>query len=91
MKEEWRKRYERRFDGYRLPTSSAKREELAVAIGEDGFYLLQAIHSETCPPELKHHRKWSYSKGSGSNNITGVKARSIGGRRKNGANLPPGK
>ncbi len=53
MKEEWRKRYERRFDGYRLPTSSAKREERAVEIGEDGFYLLQAIHSETCPPELK--------------------------------------
>ncbi len=53
MKEEWSKRYERRFDGYRLPTSQAKREELAVEIGEDGFYLLQAIHSETCPPELK--------------------------------------
>lgn len=52
MKGEWGKRYERRFDGYRLPTSLAKREELAVAIGEDGFYLLQAIHSETCPPEL---------------------------------------
>ncbi len=53
MKVEWIKRYERRFEGYRLPTSRAKREELAVAIGEDGFYLLQAIHSETCPSELK--------------------------------------
>jgi len=53
MKVEWIKRYERRFDGYRLPTSRAKREELAVAIGEDGFYLLQALHSETGPPELK--------------------------------------
>lgn len=53
MKEEWVKRYERRFDGYRLPTSHDKREELAVAIGEDGFYLLQAIHSENCPAELK--------------------------------------
>jgi transposase len=53
MKEDWSRRYERRFDGYRLPTSRAKREELAVAIGEDGFYLLQAIHSEACPPELK--------------------------------------
>jgi transposase len=53
MKEEWSKRYERRFDGYRLPTSQSKREELAVEIGEDGFYLLQAIHSEICPQELK--------------------------------------
>lgn len=57
MKEEWSKRYERRFDGYRLPTSSAKREELAVVIGEDGFYLLQAIHAEPCPPALKRSLK----------------------------------
>ncbi len=53
MKVEWIKRYERRFDGYRLPTSRAKREELAVAIGEDGFYLLQAMHGDTCPSALK--------------------------------------
>lgn len=46
MKEEWSQRYERRFDGYRLPTSQAKREELAVEIGEDGSYLLQAIRPE---------------------------------------------
>ena len=57
MKEEWSKRYERWFDGYRLPTSSAKREELAVVIGEDGFYLLQAIHAEPCPPALKRSLK----------------------------------
>jgi transposase len=53
MKPEWVQRYARRFDGYHLPTSKAKREELAVAIGEDGFYLLQAIYSETGPQELK--------------------------------------
>lgn len=53
MKPEWVKRYARRFDGYHLPTSKAKREELAVTIGEDGFYLLQAIYSETGPQELK--------------------------------------
>jgi transposase len=40
MKPEWRKRYGRRFDNYGLPTNKAKREELAVKIGEDGFYLL---------------------------------------------------
>jgi len=53
MKVEWSKRYEHRFEGYHLPSSQTKREELAVVIGEDGFYLLQAIHAETCPPELK--------------------------------------
>ena len=49
VKPEWVKRYARRFDSYSLPTSKAKREELAVAIGEDGFYLLQAIYSEASP------------------------------------------
>lgn len=53
MKPEWVKRYARRFDGYRLPSSQTKRQELAVAIGEDGFYLLQAIHAERGPQELK--------------------------------------
>jgi transposase len=53
LKPEWVHRYARRFDGYRLPTSKEKREELAVQIGEDGFYLLQAIYSETGPQALK--------------------------------------
>lgn len=53
MKEEWIKRYARRFDGYGLPTSKAKREELAVAIGEDGVFLLQAIYAEDGPIALK--------------------------------------
>jgi len=56
MKLEWVKRYARRFDSYRLPTSKAKREALAVEIGEDGFYLLQAI-AETGPIELKRSSK----------------------------------
>jgi len=53
LKPEWVKRYARRFDGYGLPTSKAKREALAVAIGEDGFYLFQAIFAETGPQVLK--------------------------------------
>jgi len=53
MKAEWVKRYARRFDGYCLPKSKAKREALAVTIGEDGFYLLQAIYSEAGLQELK--------------------------------------
>lgn len=53
MKPEWVKRYDRRFDGYRLPTNQSEREALAVTIGEDGFYLLQAVYAETSPTELK--------------------------------------
>lgn len=57
MKPEWVHRYARRFDGYQLPTSKAKREALAVAIGENGFYLLEAIYSESCPQVLKESTK----------------------------------
>jgi transposase len=57
LKPEWVPRYARRFDGYRLPTSKAQREALAVQIGEDGFYLLQAIYDEAGPKELKESPK----------------------------------
>lgn len=57
MNEEWIKRYERRFEGYGLPASQAKREQLAVVIGEDGYTLLQAIYAESCPAELKTSSK----------------------------------
>jgi transposase len=57
MKVEWIPRYARRFDGYRLPTSKEKREELAVTIGEDGYYLLQSIYLEGSPQELKTSSK----------------------------------
>jgi transposase len=57
LKPEWVLRYARRFDGYRLPTSKAQREALAVQIGEDGFYLLQAIYAKAGPKELKESPK----------------------------------
>jgi transposase len=57
LKPEWVQRYARRFDGYHLPTSKAKREVLAVKIGEDGFYLLQAIYYENGPQALKASAK----------------------------------
>jgi transposase len=57
LKPEWVQRYARRFDGYRLPSGKAKREALAVRIGEDGFYLLQAIYSDTGPQALKESSK----------------------------------
>jgi transposase len=56
MKPEWVKRYGRRFDGYRLPKSKPKREELAVTIGEDGYYLLQAAYAPEAPASLSDSR-----------------------------------
>ena len=49
LKPEWVQRYARRFDGYGLPESKAKRIELAVQIGEVGSYLLHAIYAGTGP------------------------------------------
>jgi transposase len=56
MKPEWIKPYGRRFDGYRLPKSKPKREELAVTIGEDGFFLLQAAYAPEAPTVLSESR-----------------------------------
>jgi len=53
MKPEWVERYSRRFDGSRLPSGKAERNKLAVAIGEDGFYLFEAIYAENGPDGLK--------------------------------------
>ena len=52
LKPAWVKRYGRRFDGYGLPKSKPKREALAVTIGEDGFFLLQAAYAPEAPMVL---------------------------------------
>jgi len=52
MKPEWAKRYGRRFDGSRLPKSKAKRQELCLAIGEDGYFLLEGSIAPGAPKEL---------------------------------------
>ncbi len=41
---EWFDRYATRFEAYRLPKDEAERQSLAEVIGQDGFYLLQAIY-----------------------------------------------
>ncbi len=41
---EWFDRYATRFEAYRLPKDEAERHSLAEVIGQDGFYLLQAIY-----------------------------------------------
>ena len=50
---EWVDRYEKRFEGYRLPKGKAERQQYAEVIGADGFQLLSAIYSETAPSWLR--------------------------------------
>lgn len=51
---EWHERYGRRVEAYRLPKSQAGRMELAVQIGEDGFYLLELV-STSALDKLREH------------------------------------
>lgn len=52
IKPEWIERYEKRLDNYRLPKSKEKREELALIISQDGFYLLEQIYHPESPSFL---------------------------------------
>jgi len=49
----WGRRYAARVDTWRLPTSEAKRAELAVVYGSDGFALLQAVYHPDAPGWLR--------------------------------------
>ena len=51
---EWARRYSRRVDDARLPTSKEARTVLAVAIGADGHTLLAASRSSDAPDWLRH-------------------------------------
>jgi transposase len=51
--EAWVDRYEKRFEGYRLPKGKAERKAYAEVIGADGFQLLSAIYGETTPTWLR--------------------------------------
>ena len=46
---EWFKRYGRRVEDYRLPKRKDEREALALAIGADGFTLLDALDGQGAP------------------------------------------
>ncbi len=48
----WYDRYERRVEDSRLPQAKAKREAYAVAVGTDGFALLDAVNQEGAPAGL---------------------------------------
>jgi transposase len=49
----WSKRYSARVDSWRLPASQAKRTELALAYGRDGFALLEAVYAPAAPQWLR--------------------------------------
>jgi transposase len=49
----WGMRDGRRIDSWRLPTAAAKRAELAVAYGQDGFALLEAVYAAATPGWLR--------------------------------------
>ncbi len=49
----WSRRYGPRVDAWRLPSSKAKRAELAVAYGRDGFALLTAVYGPAAPGWLR--------------------------------------
>jgi transposase len=48
----WSDRYRVRVDSWRLPSSQAKRAELALAYGRDGFALLGAVYAPGAPAWL---------------------------------------
>ncbi|MBC9180210.1 IS1182 family transposase [Pseudoroseomonas ludipueritiae] len=45
----WFERYARRIEDYRLPKSQEKREALALEVGADGFFLLDALDGAGAP------------------------------------------
>src|ERR671929_2160185 len=49
----WFERYGRRVEDYRLPKGREEREALALAIGEDGFLLLDALDAPGAPAEAR--------------------------------------
>jgi transposase len=51
----WWARYGPRFDQFRLPTTLAEREALALAIGADGRQLLSWSQTETAPVMVRQH------------------------------------
>jgi transposase len=50
---EWVDRYAARMESYRLPSSQADRQALALTIGADGYALLTALWAPTTPASLR--------------------------------------
>jgi transposase len=52
----WQQVHGQRIDGMRLPDSEAKRKELAVQYGRDGYHLLEAVRAPGAPGWLRELR-----------------------------------
>ncbi|WP_445081921.1 IS1182 family transposase [Streptomyces ipomoeae] len=50
---EWAERYGPRAHSWHPPTSTSKREEMALVYGRDGFALLEAVHAPDAPAWLR--------------------------------------
>ena len=50
---DWYKRYEFKIQDHRLPKKKEERNNLAIEIAADGFYLLDRIYSESTPLWLR--------------------------------------
>jgi transposase len=53
VRPEWKERYGRRFEDYRLPAGKDKRVALAEVVGQDGWELLCALFSPLAPDWLR--------------------------------------
>ena len=49
----WQEVYGQRIDGFRLPDSKARRADLAVRYGRDGYHLLRQVHGPDAPGWLR--------------------------------------
>ena len=49
----WQEVYGQRIDDFRLPDSKARRAELAVQYGRDGYHLLRQVHGPGAPGWLR--------------------------------------
>ena len=49
----WQEVYGQRIDGFRLPDGKARRADLAVRYGRDGYHLLRQVHGPDAPGWLR--------------------------------------
>jgi hypothetical protein len=90
----WGGRYRRRVDSWRLPTSQAKRDELALAYGRDGYALLTAVYGAGAPgwlAELPAVEALRVVLVQNYLRTTGEDGREVVTRREDTDGLPPGR
>jgi transposase len=95
----WSRRYGRRIDSWKLPTSATKRETLALDYARDGFALLEAVYAPGRPAWLRELPAaqvlrtvllQNYTRSTASNGKVVVKRREKDTEH-GGAGLPPGR